>query len=169
MCVSASVMSIIQSMTSSPPELGLIQDICHFLLAVHPAANTYISHSRSVLPSRQHLHLTLKVSVTQPPTLTSHTQGQCYLAANTYISHSRSVLPGRQHLHLTLKVSGVFVCVCACVCVFLIPVMIRLNLWRKSSLICILSVGNLLKPYKIPVSVNLLFYVSHVKALREFH
>ncbi|XP_052767805.1 lysosomal-trafficking regulator-like isoform X2 [Mya arenaria] len=45
--VSQSVITIVQNLSGSPPDFHLIQEICHFLLLVHPAANTYISHSRS--------------------------------------------------------------------------------------------------------------------------
>ena len=34
-------------MTGSPPDYHLIIDICDFLLLAHPAANTYINHSKS--------------------------------------------------------------------------------------------------------------------------
>lgn len=45
--VGSSVVSIIQNMSGSPPDYHLILEICDFLLLVHPAANTYINHSRS--------------------------------------------------------------------------------------------------------------------------
>ncbi|KAJ8308471.1 hypothetical protein KUTeg_013345 [Tegillarca granosa] len=45
--ISQCVISILQSMMGTPPDLHLIVAICDFLLLVHPAANTYISHSQS--------------------------------------------------------------------------------------------------------------------------
>ena len=45
--VGESAVSIIQNMIGSPPDYHMIMDICDFLLNVHPAAKTYISHSRS--------------------------------------------------------------------------------------------------------------------------
>ncbi|KAL4238058.1 hypothetical protein ACF0H5_002769 [Mactra antiquata] len=45
--VGSSVVNIIQNMSGSPPDYHLIIEICDFLLLVHPAANTYINHSRS--------------------------------------------------------------------------------------------------------------------------
>ncbi|KAL3873258.1 hypothetical protein ACJMK2_036396, partial [Sinanodonta woodiana] len=45
--VSQRALYIIRSMIGSPPDYHLIIEICDFLLHVHPAANTYINHSRS--------------------------------------------------------------------------------------------------------------------------
>ncbi|XP_053374768.1 lysosomal-trafficking regulator-like isoform X2 [Mercenaria mercenaria] len=46
--VGTSVVSILQNMAGSPPDYLLILEICDFLLNVHPAANTYINHSKSL-------------------------------------------------------------------------------------------------------------------------
>ncbi|OWF37617.1 Lysosomal-trafficking regulator [Mizuhopecten yessoensis] len=44
--IGQSVVSICQSMMGSPPDVHLIVSMCDFLLNVHPAASTYISHAR---------------------------------------------------------------------------------------------------------------------------
>ena len=46
--VGTSVVSILQNMAGSPPDYLLILEICDFLLNVHPAATTYINHSKSL-------------------------------------------------------------------------------------------------------------------------
>ncbi|KAK3604703.1 hypothetical protein CHS0354_008265 [Potamilus streckersoni] len=45
--ISQRALYIIYAMIGSPPDYHLIIEICDFLLHVHPAANTYINHSRS--------------------------------------------------------------------------------------------------------------------------
>ncbi|KAL5007985.1 hypothetical protein ScPMuIL_013566 [Solemya velum] len=45
--ISQSVVNIVQCMMGSPPDFHLIVAICDFLLLAHPAANSYINHSKT--------------------------------------------------------------------------------------------------------------------------
>jgi len=45
--IAQSVISMLQSMLGTPPDLHLIMSICDFLILVHPATNSYINHTKS--------------------------------------------------------------------------------------------------------------------------
>ncbi|XP_052057749.1 lysosomal-trafficking regulator-like isoform X2 [Mytilus californianus] len=45
--IAQSVISILQSMLGTPPDIHIIMSICDFLLFVHPATNSYVNHTKN--------------------------------------------------------------------------------------------------------------------------
>ncbi|XP_022110934.1 lysosomal-trafficking regulator-like [Acanthaster planci] len=43
----SSVVSIIKGLMGQPPDINLLAEVCDFLLAIHPAVNTFVCHAQS--------------------------------------------------------------------------------------------------------------------------
>ncbi|XP_038073792.1 lysosomal-trafficking regulator-like isoform X2 [Patiria miniata] len=49
-----SIVSIIKGLMGQPPDINLLAEVCDFLLAVHPAVNTFVCHAQSSFYFSQH-------------------------------------------------------------------------------------------------------------------